>query len=107
MVVDDSSAFVKSLNWDSENLTATVTTRVVTDDAGSERDRAMLRGGLVAKRLRSRRQRALIWCNNNGRARIAHFIDQAKNTIFVQNERYQDPVIRAPGSRRERGVRCT
>ena len=35
----------------------------------------------------------LIWCPANGRERIAQFIDEAKHTLFVQNERYQDPVI--------------
>lgn len=35
----------------------------------------------------------LIWCTANGRDRIARFIDEAKHTLFVQNERYQDPVI--------------
>ena len=35
----------------------------------------------------------LIWCNHNGRDRIAEFIDRAKHTLFVQNERYQDAVI--------------
>ena len=35
----------------------------------------------------------LIWCNGNGRSRIAAFIDQAMHTLFVHNERYQDPVI--------------
>ena len=29
----------------------------------------------------------------NGRQRIAQFIDEAKHTLFVQNERYQDSVI--------------
>ena len=33
MVVDDASAFVKSLNWDPENLTETRDYAVVTDDA--------------------------------------------------------------------------
>ncbi len=35
----------------------------------------------------------LIWCNGNGRDRIAQFIDEAKHSIFLQNERYQDAVI--------------
>jgi len=35
----------------------------------------------------------LIWCPINGRDRIARFIDEAKHTLFVQNERYQDAVI--------------
>ena len=35
----------------------------------------------------------LIWCPNNGRQRIADFIDSAKETLWLQNERYQDMVI--------------
>ncbi len=35
----------------------------------------------------------LIWCSSNGRDRIAQFIDDAKHTLFLQNERYQDPII--------------
>ena len=35
----------------------------------------------------------LIWCSNNGRIKIAKFIDEAKHTLFVQNERFQDLVI--------------
>jgi len=107
MVVDDSSAFVKSLNWDSENLTETRDYAVVTDDEGEVNEimqcfeadwsRGAFDPGENAR---------LIWCNNNGRTRIAHFIDQAKDTIFVQNERYQDPVILERLVRaRERGVK--
>ena len=35
----------------------------------------------------------LIWCPNNGRERIAEFIDSAKKSLWLQNERYQDTVI--------------
>ena len=35
----------------------------------------------------------LIWCPNDGRERIAAFIDSAKKTLWLQNERYQDTVI--------------
>ncbi len=35
----------------------------------------------------------LIWCPNNGRERIAAFIDSAKKSLWLQNERYQDTVI--------------
>ena len=31
--------------------------------------------------------------SHNGRDRIAEFIDGAKHTLFIQNERYQDAVI--------------
>jgi phosphatidylserine/phosphatidylglycerophosphate/cardiolipin synthase-like enzyme len=48
----------------------------------------------------------MIWCPNDGRERIAHFIDEAKHTLFVQNERYQDAVIIERLVRaRERGVK--
>jgi phosphatidylserine/phosphatidylglycerophosphate/cardiolipin synthase-like enzyme len=35
----------------------------------------------------------LIWCPNDGRQRIADFIDSAEKTLWLQNERYQDMVI--------------
>ena len=35
----------------------------------------------------------MIWCIGNGRQRIGQFIDEAKHSLWVQNERYQDPVI--------------
>ena len=35
----------------------------------------------------------LIWCTGNGRERIAEAIDDARHSIFLQNERYQDAVI--------------
>jgi cardiolipin synthase len=35
----------------------------------------------------------LIWCPGNGRERISRFIDAARDTLFVQNERYQDTIV--------------
>ena len=35
----------------------------------------------------------MIWCPDNGGARVAEFIDAAKKSLWVQNERYQDTVI--------------
>ncbi len=35
----------------------------------------------------------MIWCVGNARQRIAAFIDEAKHSLWVQNERYQDPLI--------------
>ncbi len=43
----------------------------------------------------------MIWCQGNGRERIAEFIDDAKHSIFLQNERYQDAV-----NHRAVGPRC-
>ena len=94
MVVDDSTAFVKSLNWETKNLTQTRDYAVVTDHrhevdeivACFEADwhrQAFVPGGTVR----------LLWCPINGRDRIAHFVDEARHTLYVQNERYQDSVI--------------
>ena len=94
MVVDDAVAFVKSLNWATKNLTETRDYAVVTNHKHevdeivacfeADWDRTKFEPGDKAH---------LIWCPINGRDRIAQFIDEAKHTLFVQNERYQDAVI--------------
>ncbi|MEO5891497.1 MAG: phospholipase D-like domain-containing protein [Ferruginibacter sp.] len=94
MVVDDRLAFVNSLNWEIKNLTQTRDYAVLTKHPhevqeimtcfDADWDRQDFDSGENAR---------LIWCNGNGRARIARFIDEAKHTLFVQNERYQDMVI--------------
>ena len=107
MVVDDASAFVKSLNWDPENLTETRDYAVVTDDAAEVAEIIeCFEADWMRKPFEPGDDAHLIWCNNNGRERIAHFIDEAKHTVFVQNERYQDPVILERLVRaKERGVK--
>jgi phosphatidylserine/phosphatidylglycerophosphate/cardiolipin synthase-like enzyme len=94
MVVDDELAFVKSLNWETRNLTETRDYAVVTRDAGEV---AEIAAGFDAdwhrKPFEPGGEAKLIWCRLNGRERIAHFIDRAKHSLWVQNERYQDPVI--------------
>ena len=94
LVVDGTSAFVMSLNWDPKNLTETRDYAVVTQhkhEVGEiidcfEADWARQKFDLGDKA-------HLIWCNSNGRDRIARFIDSAQHTLHVQNERYQDEVI--------------
>jgi phosphatidylserine/phosphatidylglycerophosphate/cardiolipin synthase-like enzyme len=107
MVVDDAAAFVKSLNWDPENLTETRDYAVVTDDAAEVAEIIeCFEADWMRKPFAPGDDAHLIWCNNNGRERIAHFIDEAKHTVFVQNERYQDPVILERLVRaKERGVK--
>ena len=94
MVVDERIAFVKSLNWSTKNLTesrdyAISTThphgvREIIDCFDADWHRQTFKPGLSAH---------LIWCPVNGRDRLARFIDEARHTLFVQNERYQDSVI--------------
>ena len=94
MVVDDKTAFVKSLNWTTKNLTETRDYAVVTD---RKRDVAEIVDGFEADWHREtftpRKHSHLIWCPGLGRDRICNFIDEAKHKLFVQNERYQDTVI--------------
>jgi len=94
MVVDDRTAFVKSLNWVTKNLTETRDYAVVTTRGAEVREiiecfeadwsRSPFRVGSKSQ---------MIWCSGNGRDRISRFIDEAQHTLFVQNERYQDAVI--------------
>ncbi len=94
MVVDDSVAFVKSLNWETKNLTETRDYAIVTDHPHEVREviecfdadwnREAFDPGASAR---------LVWCPTNGRERICEFIDNAQKTLFIQNERYQDAVV--------------
>ncbi len=94
MVVDDETAFVKSLNWETKNLTETRDYAIVTTHQ-HEVDEVI--AGFDAdwhrKDFKPGEHAHLIWCRGNGRERIARLIDDAKHTLFVQNERYQDAVI--------------
>jgi cardiolipin synthase len=94
MVVDDTTAFVKSLNWDPKNLTETRDYAIVTSHA-HEVDEiiACFEADWNRKPFKGDEHSHLIWCCGNGRDRIARFIDDAKDSLFLQNERYQDPII--------------
>lgn len=105
MVVDDETAFVKSLNWETKNLTETRDYAIATRHRHEVEE--VVEGFEADWHRKSFRPAGrLIWCPVNGRDRLAQFIDGARHSLFVQNERYQDPVIierlvRAAG----RGVR--
>ncbi len=94
LVIDDHTAFIQSLNWETKNLTLTRDYAVVTTHRHEVEE---VIEGFDADWTRSDfdpgENSHLIWCNINGRNRVAHFIDQAKETLFLQNERYQDEVI--------------
>ncbi len=107
MVVDDATAFVKSLNWDTKDLTETRDYAIVTTH-GHEVDEIIecFEADWARKPFKVDEHSHLIWCCGNGRDRIARFIDEAKHSLFVQNERYQDPVIIERLVRaKERGVK--
>jgi phosphatidylserine/phosphatidylglycerophosphate/cardiolipin synthase-like enzyme len=94
LVVDDATAFVNSLNLDTKNLTETRDYAIVTSHAHEVAEIIeCFEADWHRKPFKGNEQSHLIWCCGNGRERIAEFIDSAKDSIFLQNERYQDPVI--------------
>jgi cardiolipin synthase len=107
MVVDDEAAFVKSLNWQTENLTGTRDYAVVTMHPHEVEE---VINGFEAdwsrQEFASGEGAHLIWCRGNGRERIAQFINRAKHSLWLQNERYQDQMmIECLVRAKERGVK--
>lgn len=107
MVIDDATAYVKSLNWETRNLTETRDYAVVTTHKhevdeiiecfDADWNRTAFTPGEHSH---------LIWCVGNGRQRLGQLIDAAKHSLWLQNERYQDPVIIEHLVRaKERGVK--
>jgi cardiolipin synthase A/B len=94
MVIDDKTAFVKSLNWDTKNLTETRDYAVVTEHPQEVKEIVQcFEADWNRQPFDGTPDSHLIWCSGNGRERIAHFIDEAKHSLWLQNERYQDPII--------------
>ena len=94
MVVDDATAFIQSLNWETRNLTETRDYAVVTSHAHEVAEVIeCFDADWKRHEFKPGDSSHLIWCVGNGRQRIGQFIDDAKETLWVQNERYQDPVM--------------
>lgn len=94
MVVDENAAFIQSLNWVTKNLTETRDYAVVTSHKHEVEE--VIEGfdaDWNRKPFDPGDHSHLIWCIGNGRRRIGQFIDDAQHSLWVQNERYQDPVI--------------
>ena len=94
MVVDDNSAWIISLNWETENLTETRDYAVVTSHAHEVNEIIeCFEADWARSKFEPGEHSHMIWCVGNARQRIAHFIDETKHSLWVQNERYQDPLI--------------
>ncbi len=94
MVVDDTTAYVKSLNWETRNLTQTRDYAVVTSNHNEVAE--------IIECFEADWHRTpftpgdhshLIWCIGNGRQRLGELIDSSRHSLWLQNERYQDPVM--------------
>jgi cardiolipin synthase A/B len=104
MVVDDTTAFVKSLNWQTKNLTSTRDYAVVTRHKHEVEE--IINGFEADWSRQDFTSSHLIWCRGNGRERISRFINQAKHSLWLQNERYQDQmIIECLVRAKERGVK--
>jgi len=94
MVVDEKTAFIKSLNWTTNNLTETRDYAVATIRKAEVHEVVDCFDADWHRQLfEPRKQSQLVWCPGSGRDRICRFIDEAKHQLFVQNERFQDSVI--------------
>ncbi len=94
MVLDDTTALVCSLNWATKNFTETRDYAIATSHPHEvEEIVECFEADWARKAFKVTNDSHLIWCQGNGRERIAEFIDNAKHSIFLQNERYQDAVI--------------
>jgi cardiolipin synthase len=94
MVIDDRMAFVQSLNWETENLTTTRDYAIVTSHKHEvEEVLQCFDADWNRTAFDTGEQSHLIWCIGNGRQRLGQLIDEAQQTLWLQNERYQDPTI--------------
>jgi phosphatidylserine/phosphatidylglycerophosphate/cardiolipin synthase-like enzyme len=94
MVIDEKTGFVESLNWEIRDLTETRDYAVTTEHGHEVKEMiACFDADWAREKFVPRGESQLIWCPDNGRERIAEFIESAKHTLWLQNERYQDTVI--------------
>lgn len=94
MIVDDSVAFVESLNWQTKNLTETRDYAIVSQHPHEVNEvLECFEADWHRKKFEPGEHSHLIWCIGNGRQRIGKFIEEARHSLWLQNERYQDPVI--------------
>lgn len=94
MVIDYAMGFVESLNWETRDLTETRDYAVITTNKHEVAEMVeCFNADWSREPFTPNPKSRLIWCPNDGRERIAAFIDSAKESLWLQNERYQDTVI--------------
>jgi cardiolipin synthase len=94
MVIDDKAALIGSLNLEPDNFERARDFAVVTTDIGEVSEVIdCFEADWSRRPFAPRDSSNLIWCPGKGREHIAQFIDSAKHSLFVQNERFQDAII--------------
>ena len=106
MVIDDQIAFIQSFNWESESFAVSRDYGIITSHDSEVADILACFDADWHRTTFVPRDPALIWCVGNGRQRLGEFIDRTKHSLWIQNERFQDPAIIEHLVRaRRRGVR--
>jgi len=94
LVVDDEIGFIQSMNWDGRRAQTARDYAIVTRNPQETKEMTdCFDADWNEQSFSPKRGSRLIWCPDNGRPRIAAFIDGAVHSLWVQNERYQDTVI--------------
>lgn len=94
MVCDDTMALIGSANWEPENFENTRDYAIVTREAAEVNEIIECFEADWSRRpFEPPKSSSLIWSPGKGRAQIAEFIDSAKRSLYIQNERYQDAII--------------
>ena len=94
MLVDDTWAFIQSMNWDTKNLTQTRDYAITTSYPREVNElMSCFEADWSRQKFDPGQRSGLIWCPGNGREKVARFIDQANHNLVLQNERFQDAVI--------------
>ena len=94
MICDDTSALIGSANWEPETFEKTRDYAVVTNDKAEVREMiGCFEADWSRRPFEPPASSNLIWSPGKGRVQIAEFIDGAKHSLHVQNERYQDAII--------------
>jgi cardiolipin synthase A/B len=94
LVIDGYSALAMSGDWtaaglaEARDLAVHTTHRHEVDEIA-----ACFDADWSHQRFKPHGEPRLVWGGINARQRVADFIDGARHTLLVQNERYQDPVI--------------
>lgn len=94
MVCDNRRALIGSANWEPESFESIRDYGVVTDDRAEVHEIIeCFEADWSRRAFEPPKSSNLIWCPGPGRNQIAQFIDGAQDSLYVQNERYQDAII--------------
>lgn len=108
MVVDDTTAFIMSFNWEPKNLTETRDYAVATcahHEVAEVMECFDADWGRMS--FTPGEKSHLIWWVENGRQRIGQFIDDAQHSLWLQNERYTPPSSNIWSEPQNEASKCT